>query len=123
MSKELKKIKAKIKTRLIILEMTQAELAKQVLVAPSVISELLKYGKGSDYVKEKVADVLGIDNPWREIQITLLNKGMKMNYLKIREDGIYLNGQKLNGVQAFKTKSTAESSHATVYLKLLAKLV
>ena len=67
MSKELKKIKAKIKTRLIILDMTQAELAKQVLVAPSVISELLKYGKGSDYVKEKVADVLGIDNPWREI--------------------------------------------------------
>ena len=53
MSKELKIIKAKIKTRLIELDMTQAELAKQVFVAPSVISELLKYGKGSDYVKEK----------------------------------------------------------------------
>ena len=64
MSKELKIIKAKIKTRLIELDMTQAELAKQVFVAPSVISELLKYGKGSDYVKEKVTDVLGIENPW-----------------------------------------------------------
>ena len=45
--------------------MTQAELAKQVFVAPSVISELLKYGKGSDYVKENVVDILGIENPWR----------------------------------------------------------
>ena len=57
MSKELKMIKAKIKTRLIELDMTQTELAKQVFVTPSVISELLKYGKGSDYVKEKVTDV------------------------------------------------------------------
>ena len=65
MSKELKIIKAKIKTRLIELDMTQAELAKQVFVAPSVISELLKYGKGSDHVKEKVVDILGIENPWR----------------------------------------------------------
>lgn len=64
MSKELKIIKAKIKTRLIELDMTQTELAKQVFVTPSVISELLKYGKGSDYVKEKVTDVLGIENPW-----------------------------------------------------------
>ncbi|CAG5230020.1 Uncharacterised protein [Streptococcus pneumoniae] len=64
MSKELKIIKAKIKT-LIELDMTQAELAKQVSVASSVISELLKYGKGSESVKEKVADVLGIENPWR----------------------------------------------------------
>ena len=29
-----------------------------------------------------------------------------MNELKIREDGIYLNDQKLKGVQAIKTKST-----------------
>ena len=65
MSKKLKIIKAKIKTRLIELDMTQTELAKQVFVAPSVISELLKYGKGSDYLKEKVTDVLGIENPWR----------------------------------------------------------
>lgn len=46
-----------------------------------------------------------------------------MNEVKIRKDGIYLNDQKLNGVQAVKTKSTFESNHATVYLKLLAKLV
>ena len=65
MSKELKIIKAKIKTRLIEMDMTQTELAKQVPVSSSVISELLKYGKGSDYVKEKITDVLGIENPWK----------------------------------------------------------
>ena len=65
MSKELKKIKAKIKARLIEMDMTQTELAKQVSVTSSVISELLKYGKGSESVKEKVADVLGIENPWK----------------------------------------------------------
>lgn len=46
-----------------------------------------------------------------------------MNELKIRKDGIYLNDQKLNGVQAIKTKSTAESNHATIFLKLIAKLI
>ncbi|HEU7348608.1 hypothetical protein [Streptococcus sp. 27098_8_76] len=46
-----------------------------------------------------------------------------MNELKIREDGIYLNNQKLKGVQAIKTKSTAERCHATVYLKFIAKLI
>ena len=46
-----------------------------------------------------------------------------MDELKTREDGIYLNDQKLKGVQAVKTKSTAESNHATVYLKFIAKLV
>lgn len=46
-----------------------------------------------------------------------------MNELKIREDGIYLNNQKLKGVQAIKTKSTVKSHHATVYLKFIAKLI
>ena len=46
-----------------------------------------------------------------------------MNELKIREDGIYLNNQKLKGVQAIKTKSTVENNHATVYLKFIAKLI
>ena len=46
-----------------------------------------------------------------------------MDELKIRQDGIYLNNQKLKGVQAIKTKSTAESNHATVFLKLVAKLI
>lgn len=31
-----------------------------------------------------------------------------MNELKIREDGIYLNNRKLEGVQAIKTKRTAD---------------
>lgn len=46
-----------------------------------------------------------------------------MNELKIRKDGVYLNNKKLKGVQAIKTKSTAESNHATVYLKFTAKLI
>ena len=53
----------------------------------------------------------------------VLEQEGKMNELKIREDGIYLNNQKLKGVQAIKTKSTAESCHATVYLKFIAKLI
>ncbi|RSK01511.1 hypothetical protein D8783_04200 [Streptococcus sp. A12] len=46
-----------------------------------------------------------------------------MSELKIRKDGVYLNNQKLKGVQSIKTKSTAESNHATVYLKFTAKLI
>jgi hypothetical protein len=46
-----------------------------------------------------------------------------MEEIKIREDGIYLNNQKLKGVQAIKAKSTAENGHATVYLKFIAKLI
>lgn len=46
-----------------------------------------------------------------------------MEEIKIREDCIHLNNQRLKSVQTVKTKSTAESNHATVYLKLLAKLV
>ena len=46
-----------------------------------------------------------------------------MDELKIREDGIYLNNQKLKGIQAIKTKNTAENNHATIFLKLVAKLI
>lgn len=46
-----------------------------------------------------------------------------MDQLKIRSGALCLNGQKLNSVQAFKIKSTAENNHATVYIKLSAKLV
>lgn len=46
-----------------------------------------------------------------------------MEELKIRQDGIYLNNQKLKGVQAIKAKSTAENGHATIFLKLVAKLI
>lgn len=52
----------------------------------------------------------------------ILQEG-KMDELKIREDGIYLNNQKLKGVQAIKAKSTAENGHATIFLKLVAKLI
>lgn len=45
-----------------------------------------------------------------------------MDELKIRGDDIYLNNQKLKGVQAIKTKRTAESNYYTVYLTLLAEL-
>ena len=45
-----------------------------------------------------------------------------MDELKIRQDGIYLNNQKLKGVQAIKAKSTAENGHATIFLKFIAKL-
>lgn len=53
----------------------------------------------------------------------VLEQEGKMDELKIREDGIYLNNQKLKGVQVIKTKSTAENNHATVYLKFIAKLI
>ncbi|WP_449451671.1 XRE family transcriptional regulator [Streptococcus suis] len=66
MSKELKEIKALIKTRLIELDMKQSELAQSVNVSSPVISELLSYGKGSDNVKQNVATVLGIKNPWEK---------------------------------------------------------
>ncbi|HEL2375263.1 hypothetical protein [Streptococcus suis] len=66
MSKELKEIKALIKTRLIELDMKQSELAQSVNVSSPVISELLSYGKGSDNVKQNVATVLGIENPWKK---------------------------------------------------------
>ena len=45
-----------------------------------------------------------------------------MDEVKIREDGIYLNNQKLKGVQAIKTKSTAENNSAELFVKLLVEL-
>lgn len=46
-----------------------------------------------------------------------------MDTIAIRENSIRINNQKINGVQAIKIKSTAENNHATVYIKLSAKLV
>ena len=68
----------------------------------------------------KVAKYLGVTT---EKLLGDGQKGVRMEELKIREDGIYLNNQKLKGVQAIKTKSTAENNHATVYLKFIAKLI
>jgi len=44
--------------------MTQTHLARACGVAKATISELLKYGKGSDKLKNKVCDVLHIDESW-----------------------------------------------------------
>jgi gp8 len=44
--------------------MTQTHLARACGVRKPTISELLKYGKGSDKLKNRVCDVLGIDETW-----------------------------------------------------------
>lgn len=166
--------------------MTQTHLARACGVKKPTISELLKYGKGSDKLKNRVCDVLGIDESWvnlgeqemnntaqkvtridkdawdvatelaneygvsichiisesvrycaenaefKEVDVVVkrlsvggkvLEQEDRMDELKIRKDGIYLNNQKLNGVQEIKTKSTVENNHATIFLKLVAKLI
>lgn len=40
------------------------QLARAVGVKSPTITELLKYGKGSDRLKNKVSDVLRIDESW-----------------------------------------------------------
>ena len=47
--------------------MTQTHLARACGVKKSTISELLKYGKGSDKLKNRVCDVLRIDETWVEL--------------------------------------------------------
>ena len=98
---------------------SQTDLAIVVGVSPSAITQLLKDGKGSDDLKLRINKKLRINESWEKFE----EQEKRMNELKIRKDGVYLNNQKLKGVQAIKTKSTAENNHATVYLKLLAKLV
>lgn len=44
------------------------QLARAVGVKPPTISELLKYGKGSDRLKNKVSDVLKIDESWTTLE-------------------------------------------------------
>lgn len=44
-----------------------------------------------------------------------------MDELKIRNDGVYLNGRKIDALQTFKVKSEAEG-YAEVYMKLFVKL-
>lgn len=63
-----------------------------------------------------------IFTPWTSRNVKSKKREF-MNELKIRKDGVYLNNQKLKGVQSIKSKSTAESNHATVYLKFTAKLI
>ena len=47
--------------------MTQPHLARACGVKKPTISELLKYGKGSDRLKNRVCDVLGIDESWVDL--------------------------------------------------------
>nr|WP_245962713.1 helix-turn-helix transcriptional regulator [Streptococcus hillyeri] len=48
--------------------MTQTHLARACGVAKATISELLKYGKGSDKLKNKICDVLHIDESWTSLE-------------------------------------------------------
>lgn len=47
--------------------MTQTHLARACGVKKPTISELLKYGKGSNKLKNRVCDVLGIDESWVDL--------------------------------------------------------
>lgn len=47
--------------------MTQTHLARACGVKKPTISDLLKYGKGSIKLKNRVCDVLGIDETWVEL--------------------------------------------------------
>ena len=49
-------------------EMTRTHLARACGVSKSTISELLKYGKGSIKLKNRVCDVLGIDESWTSLE-------------------------------------------------------
>lgn len=49
-------------------QMTQTHLARACGVAKATISELLKYGKGSDKLKNKICDVLHIDESWTSLE-------------------------------------------------------
>ncbi|UWD54780.1 MAG: helix-turn-helix domain protein [Bacteriophage sp.] len=48
--------------------MTQTHLARACGVKKPTISELLKYGKGSDKLKNRVCDVLRIDASWVDLE-------------------------------------------------------
>lgn len=57
-----------VKERLHDEQMTQTHLARACGVAKATISELLKYGKGSNKLKNKVCDVLHIDDSWTNLE-------------------------------------------------------
>ncbi|MBY5032476.1 helix-turn-helix transcriptional regulator [Streptococcus suis] len=68
MSQQHKKWNQLVKDRLNEKQMTQTHLARSCGVAKATISELLKYGKGSDKLKNKVSDVLHIDESWTRLE-------------------------------------------------------
>lgn len=68
MSQQHKKWIQLVKEKLYELDMTQTHLARACGVKKPTISELLKYGKGSDKLKNKVSDVLHIDESWTNLE-------------------------------------------------------
>lgn len=67
MSQQHKKWIQLVKDKLNSEGMTQTHLARACGVKKPTISELLKYGKGSDRLKNRVCDVLGIDESWVDL--------------------------------------------------------
>lgn len=68
MNPQLQKWIQLVKDKLHEREMPRGDLAKACGVANATISELLKYGKGSDKLKNKVSDVLSIDESWTRLE-------------------------------------------------------
>lgn len=68
MSQQHKKWIHLVKERLQEKQITQTHLARACGVSKTTISELLKYGKGSDRLKNKVSDVLRIDESWTRLE-------------------------------------------------------
>ncbi|MGT2743669.1 helix-turn-helix domain-containing protein [Streptococcus plurextorum] len=68
MSQQQKKWIQLVKDKLEAEDMTQTHLARACGVAKATISELLKYGKGSDKLKNKISDVLHIDESWTRLE-------------------------------------------------------
>lgn len=60
MTSELKKWILKVKVAMLHENMNQAELAALIGVTPPVISDLFRYGKASEKVKNKINVVLNI---------------------------------------------------------------
>lgn len=59
---------SRVENNLRTLTLPQAKVvARAVGVKPPTITELLKYGKGSDRLKNKVCDVLRIDESWTSL--------------------------------------------------------
>lgn len=75
MSQQHKKWIQLVKDKLNSEGMTQTHLARACGVKKPTISELLKYGKGSDRLKNRVCDVLDIDESWVDLGE---QEGMKM---------------------------------------------
>ena len=79
MSQQHKKWIRLVKDKLNSEGMTQTHLARACGVKKPTISELLKYGKGSDKLKNRVCDVLGIDETWVDLGEQDMNEKKQNN--------------------------------------------